>query len=148
LGRHVVADVASLPPGTRRVVKVNGREIGLFNVDGRFYAIANRCAHQGGPLCSGLLLGQLTSSRPGEYDFEPGKKLLECPWHGWEYDLETGQSWVDPAKMRVKAYPVAIESGKAVETGENSGLVKGPYFVETFPVHLDHEYLVIEMRDL
>ena len=48
----VVGRVADFPEGTHRVVSVDGREIGVFNIGGRFYGLLNRCAHQGGPLCA------------------------------------------------------------------------------------------------
>ena len=51
--RHVVARVADIPPGERLIVDIAGRSIGVFNVDGRFYALRNSCPHQGGPLCLG-----------------------------------------------------------------------------------------------
>src|SRR5437660_142864 len=58
--RHVVATVAEVPPGERKLVMVAGREIGIFNVGGRFFAVRNRCPHQGGPLCQGRQLGLTT----------------------------------------------------------------------------------------
>ena len=64
------------------------------------------------------------------------KEFLRCPWHGWEFDIRTGQSWCDPNS--VKARPFAV----TVEPGEN--LVKGPYVAETFPIAVEEDYLVIE----
>ena len=59
MGRHVVAAVSEIPPGERKLVECEGRSIGVFNVKGKFYALRNRCAHQGGPLCQGRLTGFL-----------------------------------------------------------------------------------------
>ena len=52
---HVVSLIDDLPPGGRKVVEVNGRGIVVFNVDGEFFALLNRCPHQGAGLCGGLL---------------------------------------------------------------------------------------------
>jgi nitrite reductase/ring-hydroxylating ferredoxin subunit len=146
VARYVVAEAGEIPEGGRRLVTVAGREIGVFNVRGRFYALRNRCAHQGGPVCEGDLLAWLRSSRPGEYDLDEDRKLLECPWHGWEYDLETGQSWFDPGSTRVRRYPVDVEAGADLDIDPATGLARGPYVLETYPVELDKQYVVIELE--
>ena len=107
MSRHVVARADELPPGSRVVVDVAGRSIGIFNVGGALYALRNRCPHQGGPLCEGRVSGSLTSARPGEYVWDGSAPILRCPWHGWEFDMVTGRSWVDPERTRVRSYPGA-----------------------------------------
>ena len=134
---HVVCRAEELPPGSRRAFKLGGREITVFNVDGELYALRNRCPHQGGRLCDGPLLGLLESSRPGEYRYSRDRMLIQCPWHGWEFDIATGQSYFDPARTRVRAYPVNVESGAA--------LVPGPYQAETFPVTVEEDYVVVQL---
>jgi nitrite reductase/ring-hydroxylating ferredoxin subunit len=143
--RYVVAPAAALPEGGRLIVSVAGREIGIFNVAGSFYAVRNRCAHQGGPLCEGELLGALNGTQPGEHRYDPAVSLLECPWHGWEYDLRTGQSWFDPGSVKVRPYPVEVKSGAALEIDPKTGLAKGPFVVETYPVSVDSDYLVVDV---
>jgi nitrite reductase/ring-hydroxylating ferredoxin subunit len=76
--------------------------------------------------------------------------VISCPWHGWEYDLETGESFVsgDPG---TKCYPVSLERGRSLGQAvpaerERSGGVPGPYVAETYPVMVDsHEYVVLDM---
>jgi nitrite reductase/ring-hydroxylating ferredoxin subunit len=58
--------------------------------------------------------------------------LLACPWHGWEYDLETGQSFMGAGEPRVKAYDVSVER------------MPGPYVAETFPVRVEEDYVVLD----
>ena len=65
--RYIVATVEEIPPGGRKLVEVAGRSIGVFNLDGVFFALRNRCPHQGGPLCSGPLGGLIVASSPGVY---------------------------------------------------------------------------------
>src|SRR5260370_20848795 len=84
--KHVVARVRDIPDGSRLIVEVEGRSVGIFNVDGRFYAILNRCPHNGGPLGKGEIVGVIESSRPGEWRLDASRKLVVCPWHAWEYD--------------------------------------------------------------
>jgi 3-phenylpropionate/trans-cinnamate dioxygenase ferredoxin subunit len=106
MARHVVAPVNELPPGTRRSVSVGGRRIAVFNVAGRFYAVKDVCPHQGAALSDGVVVGELTACRPGEYAFDADRPHVKCPWHGWEYDLATGRSVYDPDHDRVRSYRV------------------------------------------
>jgi 3-phenylpropionate/trans-cinnamate dioxygenase ferredoxin subunit len=152
--KYVVASVADIPPGTHKIVTVGGRSIGVYNVSGEFFALLNRCPHQGGPLCEGLLHGLLQSSEPGEYLYSRPGEILRCPWHGWEYDIRTGQSWYDPRRVRVRAYEVSVEPGSALLDPAASpiegdpamgGMAPGPYVVETFPVAVEERYVVVEI---
>ena len=144
MSRHVVGVAAELPPGEHRIVTVAGREIGVFNVDGSYYAVRNRCPHQAGPLCHGVQTGPVSSRGPGEYEFDPRATILRCPWHGWEFDITTGRSWCDPERVRVRAYPVTVTSGSELPAGP-PGKVPGPYAAETFPVSVEEDYLVVDM---
>jgi 3-phenylpropionate/trans-cinnamate dioxygenase ferredoxin subunit len=148
MAKHVVATIGEIPPGGRKIVEVLGRSIGVFNVNGEFFALRNRCPHQGGPLCAGRAFGVLLPGQPGEYHFSRPGELLRCPWHGWEFDIRTGQSWFDPARTRVRAYEVSVASGEtlvATETEEPAALEKGPYVAETYPVSVEEQYILIEM---
>ena len=108
--RFVVGKADEIPPGSRKIVRIAGRSIGVFNVGGEFYAIRNRCPHQGAPLCEGKLWGAIKSDQPGVFDYNPTKDILACIQHGWELSVRTGQSWCDPRRLRVRAYQVAIEA--------------------------------------
>ena len=135
--RQVVARAGDVAPGSCKIVTVAGREIGLFNVDGKYFALANRCPHEGGPLCKGRRIALVQSDGPGQYRLASERHFLQCPWHGWEFDIRTGQSWCDPKSTRARQFQVSVESGET--------LVKGPYVAETFPVAVEEEYLVVEV---
>jgi nitrite reductase/ring-hydroxylating ferredoxin subunit len=137
MSRHVVATIDEIAPGKSKLVTVKGRQIGLFNVQGRFYALANRCPHAGGALCEGAIVGLVQSDGPGKYKIARDGEFVRCPWHGWEFEIATGQSWCDPKNLKIRQYPIAVEPG-----GE---LVKGPYVAETFPVAVEQQYLVVEI---
>ncbi len=137
MSRHIVASVDEIPPGSRKLVRVNGRPVAIFNVAGEFFGIFNSCPHQGGALCAGHLVGLALADEPGQYRVVRKGEMLRCPWHGWEFDIRTGQSWCDPKTVRTRSYPVAVEPGE--------DLVKGPYVAETFPVSVDRNYVVLEM---
>ncbi|MBN8910345.1 MAG: Rieske 2Fe-2S domain-containing protein, partial [Rhodospirillales bacterium] len=57
MARHVVASLGEIAPGDCKIVTVQGREIGVFNVGGEHFALINRCPHEGAPLCRGVLVG-------------------------------------------------------------------------------------------
>ncbi len=109
MARYVVATVDEIPPGGRKVVEVAGRSIGVFNVGGEFFALRNRCPHQGGPLCLGRLGGFVTATTPGEYEYSREGEILQCPWHGWEFDIRSGEFLVNP-RIRARTYPVTVEN--------------------------------------
>ncbi len=144
--KHIVATVDEIAPGKRKIVEVAGRSIGVFNVNGEFYAIRNSCPHQGAPLCTGYLTGFVMADKPGEYSYTRRGEIVRCPWHGWEFDVKNGQSWFDPAKMRVRSYQVAVEElgPKALEPPA-PGLEPGPYVAETYAVTVEQSYIVIQL---
>jgi nitrite reductase/ring-hydroxylating ferredoxin subunit len=143
--KYVVARADELPPGDRRIVDIEGRSIGVFNVDGEYFALRNRCPHQGGALCEGKLWGVLTATTPGQFSYEPRKEILTCPWHGWEFHVRTGQSWCDPVRLRVRRYDVTVEDLPSTDDAPAPGLVKGPYLVETYPVTVEGAYVLVEV---
>ena len=109
------ADVGSLAELEREsvlVVRVEGRELGVVrDAEGRLFAVRNRCPHHGGPLCLGQVR-EREAGTPGRY--EPGgQRVLRCPWHGWEFDLETGRCLDDP-RLRARVYPVEVVDGRVL----------------------------------
>jgi nitrite reductase/ring-hydroxylating ferredoxin subunit len=148
MGKYVVATVDEIAPGERKIVEAGGVSIGIFNLGGEFFALRNRCPHQGGPLCEGKLWGSLEAAVPGEIRYGRPGEIIGCLWHGWEFDIRTGQSWTDPRRLRTRSYPVSVESGAALVADPDApapGLVKGPYQAETMPVTTEGKYLVISV---
>jgi nitrite reductase (NADH) small subunit len=73
--KHKLADIKDIIPGKGMVVSLSdGREIALFNVEGKIYALDNACPHMGGPLGEGEIEGS----------------IVTCPWHGWQFEIESG----------------------------------------------------------
>jgi nitrite reductase (NADH) small subunit len=98
MGRFVrVAGTNELSPGQGMIAQAEGREIALFNVGGHFFAIDNTCLHRGGPLGEGELQDQ----------------TVTCPWHGWQFNVTTGESAVNPA-VKVQTFPVQVEGGNVL----------------------------------
>lgn len=135
--RHVVARAADLPPGSRKRVSIESRDIVVLNIKGELFALSDKCPHKGASLSGGLLTGLVRSSGPGDYQYERKGEILRCPWHQWEFDVRTGRSYCDPRRMRLMQFPVAIEAGASV--------VEGPYQAETFNVAIEDDYIVLDV---
>jgi nitrite reductase/ring-hydroxylating ferredoxin subunit len=89
-----VAELTEVPPGRSKVVRVAGKAIALFNVDGAIYAMENRCPHEGGPVGDGEFVGA----------------VITCPSHQWQFDVRTGACAHDPSVL-AKTYDVRVDDG-------------------------------------
>jgi nitrite reductase/ring-hydroxylating ferredoxin subunit len=155
----VVARVDDFPDGDRKIIDVNGRSVGVFRLGSRFYAIRNLCPHHHGPLCRGFIEQHVSSSLPGQVSIVDGVPMIACPWHGWEYDMETGQSWLGPGKgpghIDARSYDIEIEKGAQVleeeKRGEAApagpgpdGRMPGPYKADLVEVYIEDDFVVID----
>ena len=92
-----VGPVEELPPGSVKIVVAGSIAVGVYNLDGEFYAIEDRCSHDDGPLAEG--------------PFDPASRTVECPRHGSLFDLTTGRPKTLPAYLPVDTFPVRVEDG-------------------------------------
>ena len=111
--RHVIAAAAELPAGSRKIVEVNGHEIGVFNLQGAYYALLNYCPHRSGPLCRGRQRPLVVSDGVYQVDYAREDEIIKCPWHQWEFDIKTGVALYDP-QLRVRTYRVEQEADELV----------------------------------
>ena len=88
-----IARTDEIAPGEAKMVEVEGRKIALFNLEGSYWAIDDTCPHRGGPLSEG----------------EVEREVVTCPWHGSEFNIETGEVLIPPASVGVKSYKVQVE---------------------------------------
>lgn len=107
---QVVCRVEELPVGSSKIIEVGRVTVGVFNVDGTFYAVRNVCPHHGAPLCLGDIVGTMLPSEVGTYEYGLDKLLIQCPRHNWEFDLRTGEQFPSQDK-RARVYPVKVEDG-------------------------------------
>ena len=114
--RIEVCPADDLGEGERRIVETDaGAEIGVFNVGGTYHALLNSCRHKHGPLCEGQVRPHIETKLP-----EPGERVterwsedehvIECPWHGWSYFIESGEHTGD-ADTAVPTFDVTVEDG-------------------------------------
>ena len=140
MGGHVVGTVAELPPGERRIVALEGRSIGVFNVKGSFYALRNACPHQSGPLCLGQIKGLLTARDQKQLELSREGEIIRCPWHGWEFDITNGRSVFNPHRLRVRSYEVTVEPEE-----EAASSTEGDPSIETYPVTVERGRVVVHV---
>ncbi|HEX3254638.1 MAG TPA: non-heme iron oxygenase ferredoxin subunit [Gaiellaceae bacterium] len=92
-----VGPVEELPPGEVKIVRAGELAIGVYNLNGEYYAIEDRCSHDDGPLAE------------GDFDVESGVAI--CPRHGSEFDVRTGRPLSLPAYQPVETFEVFVEDG-------------------------------------
>ena len=88
-----VASVTEIAPGQSKIVQAGGKQLAIVNVEGTFHVIDNACPHFGGPMG----LGKLDGAK------------LSCPWHGWTFDVRTGENLFAP-QLALRCYPVKVEN--------------------------------------
>ena len=102
----LVGPLSELPVGERRLIQANGKSIGVFNTGKQVVAVLNICPHAYAPVCRGKVGGTTLPSKAGEFVWGRENQILRCPWHGWEFDLHSGQCLTDQRKL--KRFPVSI----------------------------------------
>ncbi len=104
---------ADLLPGEKRIIDVDGKSVGIFNVHGAYYALHNRCPHMSGKLCAGPVSGTTMPTDKVEFVYGREGEIIRCGWHGWEFEIETGMCLVNP-RVRVRTYQVTVENGDLI----------------------------------
>jgi nitrite reductase/ring-hydroxylating ferredoxin subunit len=107
---YVICQSEELQDGERRVVQCGPIAVGVFRVKGQLRAWENLCAHQGGPVCQGKIIPRVEEvltddQRARGYRFSDSNIHIVCPWHGYEYDLVTGEH---PGDRHVSLNPVQV----------------------------------------
>jgi nitrite reductase (NADH) small subunit len=111
--RIFVGKRSELPDGSRRIISTTTVDVGVIVHGGEIYAYRNRCAHQGGPACEGMIIGRVETVMAQDqtvvgHRFSEAEPHIVCPWHGWEYRLRDGQCVVDP-RIHLRSHDVVIE---------------------------------------
>lgn len=110
-----LGEVAAFADGQATRVEVDGRGLVVVKRGDDFYVLRDICPHQGARLSGGQVTGVVPECKPGaEIVLDRDGEILTCPWHGWQFDLCTGRSLVEPEKARVRAYPVRVEAGRVL----------------------------------
>jgi nitrite reductase (NADH) small subunit len=111
---HRIGDVDDVRRDGCRVVDANGRRVGVICVGDDFYAVFDRCPHMGASMCAGSVSGTFVGAAPHELRYDKHDRVIRCPWHGWEFDLETGRSLLEPERIGLKTYEVSVRDGDVI----------------------------------
>jgi nitrite reductase/ring-hydroxylating ferredoxin subunit len=113
---HVGA-LSTFEVGVMRIVQIGRRQIGILRREGDVvHALLNVCPHRGAPVCRGTIGGTMLPSAPGELIYANDGKVLKCPWHGYEFDIETGASLFGIMRGRLRKFPTEVRGGEVFVT--------------------------------
>ncbi|HLR13333.1 MAG TPA: Rieske (2Fe-2S) protein [Burkholderiaceae bacterium] len=109
---HKVGRLDEFQDGQARLVDVAGRQIGIIKKGDEVFALRNLCPHKRAPLIRGTVEGtMLPTPCAGELNYGMENEIIKCPWHGWEFDIKTGECLFGVSNKRVRTYPVSIREG-------------------------------------
>lgn len=101
-----------LKDGERKIISEGGVEIGVFNVDGEYHALLNNCGHQNGPICKGAVArdidGEIREAGQRVKETYSDDHIVICPWHGWAYEIETGEHAGDE-DLSIPTFDVTVD---------------------------------------
>jgi nitrite reductase/ring-hydroxylating ferredoxin subunit len=109
--RHRAGRSDGIPDNGRLVVDIGDKTVGIFRVGGKLFAYENTCPHMGGPVCQGLIIPAVREIINDKqistgYAFDESEMRIVCPWHGYEFSIESGSH---PAKPSIRLKRVAVE---------------------------------------
>lgn len=110
--KYDVGTAHDFEDGQCTIVTVANREVGIFKLDGEYFAVLNLCPHRHAPICQGFVDGTYLPSEPGELVFGLEDRVLRCPWHFWEYDITSGEPLFGIDRRKLRTYDVEERDGK------------------------------------
>ena len=116
----VIGKASPFPDPGRKVVELDGMEVGVFCVNGKFTAFENVCPHMGGPVCQGKIIPRVQETIAEDKTslglaFSKDQTSVACPWHGYEFDIQTGRHQGNPL-LRLRPVKIEIVDGNLVVT--------------------------------
>ncbi len=115
--RHELIDLDELPVGTMRALEVDNLSLVVCRTHDGVHAFRNRCPHQGAVLSNGSMLEKVVEAPDDpdtRYALSDAEFVIRCPWHGYEFDADTGRCYGDPDRIGIHAFAVTVEGGKVV----------------------------------
>jgi nitrite reductase/ring-hydroxylating ferredoxin subunit len=109
---HRIGQLSDFPEHKIVTVEIEGRKIGVVRSGEAVHAFANRCPHHGAPMCAGRISGTMLPSKPDEYNFALDGLIVKCPWHAYEFNVETGDSLGGIMRARLPIYHTEVRQGE------------------------------------
>lgn len=114
--RHHIGSASTFLEGQMQIMEIEGRSVGVVRFGERIFAMLNQCPHQMAEICRGQVGGTMLPSRPMEYEFSADSPVVRCPWHRWEFELETGRSFGGITRKRLLTFTTSVETGEVYLT--------------------------------
>ncbi|MEM9158435.1 MAG: Rieske 2Fe-2S domain-containing protein [Verrucomicrobiota bacterium] len=115
LTEHDLGSVDEFVVGNPHPVQVGKRPILVVRTAERLFAVRDLCPHAGAALSAGKLIGETCVEHPdAEVNYRRKGEVISCPWHGWEFDLKTGQCLADPDRWRIAVYAIEVVDGRVM----------------------------------
>ena len=106
--KRYLCKVSDVPADAAKIVMVGKLSLGLFKLKDGIHAMLNVCPHKGAALCEGPICGTTRQTDKVEFIYERAGEIVSCAWHGWEFDIRTGEFLVD-SEVRARTFPVSLE---------------------------------------
>ncbi len=107
--KHWICRVSDITAAEPLIVTVNSIQIGVYLVNDRIVAWRNVCPHMAAPVCRGTISGTTLPSDVYTYEYGRDGEVLQCPWHGWEFDLLTGHHLAAGSRARLRGYRIEVD---------------------------------------
>ncbi|RVL66406.1 Rieske (2Fe-2S) protein [Sinorhizobium meliloti] len=107
--KQFACKASEVPADAAKIIKLGNLSLGIFRVGDGYHALLNVCPHKGAALCQGPICGTTKQTDKAEFVYERAGELVRCAWHGWEFDIRTGEFLVDP-RVKARTFPVSVES--------------------------------------
>ena len=109
---HFLCNVEDVSSNKAKIIKINNKSIGVFKLnDGSIHALLNLCPHRGAALCEGPICGTTEATDSYNFKYIKDNEIIRCSWHGWEFDIKTGEFLVDK-KVKVRKFPLEIKGNE------------------------------------
>ena len=105
---HFACNADEVPVDAAKIVRIKNLSVGIFKLSDGFHALLNICPHRGGALCEGPICGTTKNTDDREFVYDRAGELVRCAWHGWEFDIRSGEFLVDPA-VKARTLPVSVK---------------------------------------
>lgn len=121
MNESLLAEVADVPKQGQGALQVqaDGVPVGLFRVGDDIVAWRSVCPHEAAPVCQGIVDGTRVPSSVYEYKYGRDGEILQCPWHGWEFDLVDGRHLAEGSPVRLRRYPIRVADGRIYDAASN-----------------------------
>lgn len=107
-----VCDVTDVPKDTFKIIQVKNKSIGLIWDMGSIVALQNYCPHEGAEICRGKVRPRVIVGETGKPKYHCERRVIACPWHGWEFSITSGAPEFDARRPTLKLYKSRVFDGR------------------------------------